>query len=228
MKFLDLTPESMKNEISFLFSLRPFKAEKKHNFNKLKKSLSGKQLPIRQQQIHSSKITIVNKNNMDKIGSLQGDGLITNIKNVTLAVLVADCLAIAVYDPVNKIKALAHAGWRGTMKNISAKLIKSMERKFKTNPKNCFVGISPGIGKCCYKISGELSDKFKLKYKYHNLFLRNNYLDLKELNKLQLINSGVKNRNIKINRLCTYCNPELFFSYRRSTGTGNRHIAFLN
>lgn len=228
-KSLNITPVNLKNNISFIFTLKPysFSKEKLNNYKKLNKILSVNSKLARVNQIHSSKIIAANNKNIKNIHEISADGLITNIPEISLSILTADCLAVGIYDPVNNVKALAHAGWRGSLKNISVKMLQKMKSKFKTNPKNCFAFISPGIGKCCYKISDEIADKFKLHYKNTDKFLKDRILDLKTFNKLQLIKERIPRQNITINELCTSCNPKLFFSYRRDK-TKDRHIAIFS
>ena len=87
----------------------------------------------RNSQIHSS---IVNKIDEKNIGQrIDGDALITNVKEVPLLILTADCVPVVIIDPKNKAIGVAHAGWRGTYDKICKNTIDEMIKNYKSNPK---------------------------------------------------------------------------------------------
>ena len=86
----------------------------------------------RNSQIHSS---IVNKIDEKNIGQrIDGDALITNVKEVPLLILTADCVPVVIIDPKNKAVGVAHAGWRGTYDKICKNTIDEMIKNYKSNP----------------------------------------------------------------------------------------------
>lgn len=129
------------------------------------------------------------------------DATITNIPNICLTVLVADCVPILIFDPIKKVIAVVHAGRKGTELKICQRVIGEMREKFGANPKDLIVGLGPSIGPCHYKIN------------------------LWEGNKKQLIESGVIDSNIEVSEICTYCCYEEFFSARKEKEKSGRFAA---
>lgn len=124
-----------------------------------------------------------------------------------------------------------------------------MNKEFGTEAKNCFASISPAIGICCYEVDIELANSFEKEFKLTSrlrnmvatpfrVCIKNNNiiqkisnkkakLNLKEINKLQLIESNVKESSITVSNYCTNCNKTLFFSYRRDGKNTGRHLAII-
>ena len=148
------------------------------------------------------------------------DGLMTNIKDACLMVLVADCVPMLFFDPEKKVIAAAHAGWRGTVHKIAENVIKNLIEEYGSNPKNILVGIGPAIGPCCYEIGLEVVEKAPEEF----ISKRNNtyYLDLWKANKKQLLDSGIPAINIESAEICTKCHSDVFFSARAERGPTGR------
>ncbi len=154
------------------------------------------------------------------------DGLITNEKGVTLVTYHADCTSIFFLDPVKKVIALAHAGWRGTAGKIVCNMIDKMIDIYGCKVKDIVCGIGPSIGKCCYEIDEKVYNQFieikeidinKATTKCEN----NKYLlDLCEVNKQLLIKKGLEEHNIQVSDICTKCNNDLLFSHRATQKHG--------
>lgn len=160
------------------------------------------------------------------------DGLITDRKDIVLVTYYADCVPLFFLDIKNQIIALAHAGWRGTVKNIGGKMVDLMVNKFNSNPKNIFIGIGPSIGPCCYEVGENLYNEFKKNYSfYEELFVLKKvnkwYLNLWEANRILLYNKGIPNENITVSNICTSCNNDKLYSYRKENGTQNRMISAI-
>ncbi|MDP2940085.1 MAG: peptidoglycan editing factor PgeF [Candidatus Omnitrophota bacterium] len=181
-------------------------------------------------QPHLNKIILIKENHKGKGSSnfkdaISGvDGLITKTKHLPLAVFSADCLSIFLFDPKNEAVGLLHAGWRGTYKKISQNAILKMQKIFGTNPNDLLVSFGPAIRKCCY----EVGFKFR-KYFSSDLIKRKNklFLDLIEANLKQLINTGVKKKNIFDCKICTSCQNKRFFSYRREKEKAGRMMSLM-
>ena len=179
----------------------------------------------RNSQIHSS---IVNKIDENNIGQrIDGDALITNIKEVPLLILTADCVPIIIIDPKNKAIGVAHAGWKGTYDKIGQKTIEAMIKNYNTNPEDLICVIGPSIGPCCYEVSKDLVEKFNINLANHSgkfdiIKEDKNYLDLWKINKLILKDCKVKEENIINLQICTSCNHDKFYSYRRHNKTSKR------
>jgi len=170
-------------------------------------------------QVHGDEIYVVGESRINQNPILQTDGLITNIPLICLVIKVADCVPIFILDTKNKAIGLVHAGWRGTIKCIAQKAILKMSTSYGSLPKDILVGFGPSIGICCYKIGDAVSNQFG------EHLIKNGYLDLQKVNKLQLLDLGILEENIILSQYCTYDNNDLFFSHRR--GEKGRMLAFL-
>ena len=181
-------------------------------------------------QIHSN---IVNKVDKDNIGQIiDGDAIITNEKNVPLLILTADCVPVVLVDKVNKAVGLVHAGWRGTYGKICSETLQSMKENYNTNTEDVVAIIGPSIGKCCYEVSYDLVEKFSalLPNAYEKIYeIRDEkyYLDLWEINTQILKEFGVLKSNIINMNICTSCNCDRFFSYRKHEKTPKRIGTFI-
>ena len=92
--------------------------------------------------------------------SLRGDALITRAPGVLLAVQTADCIPILLADPKHRAVAAIHAGWRGTLKRITAKTLGRMRMLYGTHPADVLAVFGPAIGPCCYEVGPEVVQAF--------------------------------------------------------------------
>lgn len=179
----------------------------------------------RNSQIHSS---IVNKIDEKNIGQrIDGDALISNVKEVPLLILTADCVPVVIIDPKNKAVGVAHAGWRGTYDKICKNTIDEMIKNYKSNPEDLICVIGPSIGPCCYEVSKDLVEKFNTNLANHagefDIIKDDKYfLDLWKINELTLKDCNVKDKNIINLQICTNCNHDKFYSYRKHNKTPKR------
>lgn len=160
--------------------------------------------------VHGDKIAIVSAKDAGKIIP-ETDALITRDKNVFLSVTFADCLPIFYFVPSHNIVGLAHAGWRGAAKNLAAKMLQVFSKEFQVKPSEILVAIGPHICQQHYQVGPEVAQAFG---EYPEA-LDNDYLDLEQVVKTQLLDAGVLSANISTSDLCTFERDDLFFSYRR-------------
>lgn len=164
-------------------------------------------------QIHSDLVYIVNEENIYRC-----DALVTDRIDIPLMVMVADCIPILFYDPVKSVIAAAHAGRNGTFTGISGKVIKVMKEQFNCKAGNIELLMGPSIGKCCYEVSQELASVAS--NSFGKEFVQGRFLDLQSINKKQLMDEGVLEKNINISAICTKCSGEDYFSYREDKNCG--------
>ncbi len=86
--------------------------------------------------------------------------MVTARKNIALAVSIADCTPILIYDKKNKIIAGVHSGWRGTYKRILEKTIRKMLKEFNSDPQNIIAYLGPSICQKHYEVGDEVAKKF--------------------------------------------------------------------
>ena len=168
-------------------------------------------------QIHSNKFHFIGKNFKFKKKKLKGDALITNVKNIAIGVLTADCVPVLIYDKNLKIISAIHAGWKGAYIGIIKKVIKFL-LKSGSNSKDLIAVIGPGISQKNYEIQKEFKDKFLKKDKQNKIFFKliknKTYFSLNKYIYSQLKKLGVNNLEI-INKN-TFDPRNNFFSARRS------------
>jgi hypothetical protein len=150
----------------------------------------------------------------------EGDALITDVPNVPLMILVADCLPILFFDPVHRAVGLAHAGWRGTVGHVGAKVLLRMGEEFGTHPPDVQVALGPAIGSCCYEVGKDVAEQFKSVFPWAGEVLfpgtgQDKYkLNLEEANARQMLEIGVSPEHVLRAGLCTIRRGDLFYSHR--------------
>jgi len=156
-----------------------------------------------------------------------GDGLIILERNVAGIIKTADCLPIILCDTDYPMASIIHAGWRGTIKGITGKAVSMMEQ-LGSAKEDMVALLGPSIGPCCYEVKEDVYSRFIKDGFPENIFHAKRdslFLDLKQANAWMLRTSGVS-RVYDLN-MCTYCNNELFYSFRRGD-SGNRQINFVS
>ncbi len=166
-------------------------------------------------QIHSNLVLLAARPGF--IG--EGDALITDQPGLAITIRTADCYPIFLADSQNKAIAAIHAGWRGTAGEIVIKTLEKMRSEFGTQPSDISAAIGPGIGVCCYEVGEDVSKQFGFAVRTH--------LDLMSENRKQLESVGVPARNIEALGVCTFCDTERFFSYRREKEKAGRMTSFI-
>jgi len=146
-----------------------------------------------------------------------GDALVTGLRAKFLVVQLADCQSVLLYDPYKQVVANVHCGWRGSIKNVIGHAVKSMATKTGSLTCNIVAGISPSLGPCCAEFINYKKEIPKKFWKYKD---DSDHFDFWSISVDQLRGAGVLNKNIYVSRMCTKCNPRLFFSYRGEGTTG--------
>ena len=136
-----------------------------------------------------------------------GDGLWTDESDLPILAMTADCLPIVLAREKGIAPAVAvvHAGWRGLLGGIVAEAVRTIGG-------SVAAAIGPAIGPCCYEVGPEVAEPFAALFGPDVLRGRN--VDLWAAAELALRAEGVE--QIERLDLCTSCNPELFFSHRRT------------
>ncbi len=167
-------------------------------------------------QIHSNKFIYVDEKYQFK-SKPKVDAVITNQKNLPIAILTADCVPILIYDSQRKIIAAIHAGWKGAYKGIVDKVIKFMLKKG-SKPQNITAVIGPSISINNYEVQNDFKNKFLKKDRRNKIFFRIKqnklYFDLSNYVKSMLLKNKIKKiENVKID---TFDFKNKFFSARRA------------
>jgi len=179
-------------------------------------------------QVHGSQIRMVEESDKGK-GAMNAesafsdtDALITSKLNLPLAVFTADCLPVFLWDPFIPAIGLVHAGWRGTKELISLKAVQLMQSKYHTCVEDLRVSFGPAIRSCCYQVGENFKELFSYGLSFKD---GRNYFDLVAENIRQLKAIGVRDEFIQDSGICTVCNSQEFFSYRRQGPASGRMMS---
>ena len=174
-------------------------------------------------QKHSDIVKIYKDNNVD------GDAMITDLKNFAIGVFTADCVPILLYDNVNNVIGAVHSGWRGTVSDIVIKTIEKMSLIYKTKPKDLIAYIGPHNRGCCYEVGEEVLQKFRDNIIFKNLnYISGRKINLEACIEKQLLISGLQIENIMDIGLCTSCSKIYkLHSYRRAKVDYGRMYSFV-
>jgi YfiH family protein len=178
---------------------------------------------VRSNQVHGDSILIAECG-----GTYDAyDAHITNRAGVFLAVSIADCTPILIYDADHHAVGAVHAGWRGTAKSILYKTLLKMQETFGTTGEACFAFIGACISGEHYEVGEEVAAHFPTEVKRYDDTRGKFLLDLKAANRLQLEAFGVPTAHIEISPHCTYKEHDRFFSFRHSKGKTGRMFALI-
>ncbi|MFH1778934.1 MAG: peptidoglycan editing factor PgeF [Candidatus Omnitrophota bacterium] len=176
------------------------------------------------EQIHRAKVLRIDSKTDLSAPLSECDGAVTDLKNIAMIVLTADCLPIFLYDPFKSAIGIAHAGWRGTYDGIVKNILNAMKLNFKSDPSQMLIGLGPAIRQCCYEVSSEFLGRFpnsvvKRAHKF--------YFDLVGENVEQLLAQGASSKNIFDCEICTSCSDDRFYSYRRENERAGRMASVI-
>jgi YfiH family protein len=145
------------------------------------------------------------------------DALMTDIPGLFLAIQVADCQPVLLFDSRHNAIANIHSGWRGSAHNIIGRTIAAMGRVFGTEPADIKAGIGPSLGPCCAEF---IHHEKELPPSFLDYQVGRNHFDFWKISVDQMLSAGVRRDNIAVSGLCTRCRTDLFFSYRGEKRTG--------
>jgi YfiH family protein len=187
-------------------------------------------------QTHSAEVLYINYDRTPA-DVLEGDALFTDVPGLALGVKVADCLPVFVFSRTGSVVGLAHAGWRGTRAQVAARLVRSMERKCRVEPRDLGFAFGPCIAADCYVVGSEVIRQFRAGFPAPEEFLRpyplrldveqagaGYHLDLKAANRQLLRELGLS--EVASLDECAHCASRLFYSARRDRTTG-RNLALI-
>jgi hypothetical protein len=169
-------------------------------------------------QMHSNRVIHFNNKTSVK-NKLNGDSIVSGVRNIGISILTADCASILFYDPNKKIIGCAHVGWKGALNGI----IKNTVRKFNdlnSNNNDLIAVVGPCIKKDNYEVKIDFFERFTYQDKNNEIFFekandKNYKFDLRSFINKELSNLNIKNiDNVEMD---TFSESEFFYSYRRSS-----------
>ena len=181
---------------------------------------------IQGHQVHDCKVAIVDRPDMTREDMEGFDAFVTNLPGVAVGVRTADCIPVLLYDPLKRVVAAVHAGWKGTVLHISQKAISVMCQRFSCNPADMRAALGPGIGPESFQVGEEVAEHFKNAgfpigeiWSFHGAgdgtpMSGGHHIDLWKANHWLLEQAGIPKENIQLAGIDTF-NTEAYFSARR-------------
>jgi len=160
------------------------------------------------------------------------DASVTDLTGMALGVLVADCVPILLYDPVKKAVSAVHSGWKGTVSDVPGAAVEAMQREYGSSPSDILAAIGPAIGPCCYEVDQRVVGPLKESIGDREGLLTDKgggrwLLDLWKANSALLVRTGLRPENIEVVGLCTSCNSDRFYSYRKDGPNTGRMMGLV-
>lgn len=182
-------------------------------------------------QVHSSTVVVTEKRKERNQAYIKADAIITSKPGIALLMRFADCVPILLFDPIQKVIAIVHAGWIGTLDLIALRTIKQMASVYGSDPEDIIAGIGPSICVNHYSVGEDvvqkLTDVFPENWiDFINITNEKKHLDLWKLNKFILQLAGVK--KIEMSGICTVCDQGNWFSHRGEKGRTGRFAAVIS
>ncbi|ANS75101.1 multicopper polyphenol oxidase [Paenibacillus yonginensis] len=201
------------------------------------------------EQTHGSRVAVVTaddrgRGRLDRESAFQEtDGLVTDVPGILLTSFYADCVPLYFFDPVHRAVGLAHAGWKGTVAEIAAEVVKTMQETYGTETEQLLAAIGPSIGESAYEVDDKVmqhvwplleqlgNDSGNRNEAVHPYKESPNdgrwLLNLKELNRMIMIKAGIMPSHIECTGWCTSTHVEIFFSHRKENGKTGRMASFI-
>jgi polyphenol oxidase len=152
------------------------------------------------------------------------DALITREAGIPLAVMVADCVPVILFDPETPAVGVIHAGWSGTVHHVARNTVDAMTREFGSDSSSLLAGVGPSIGPASYEVGADVAERARAEFPNEEIVSSNTngkfLLDLWAANVADLTEAGVPRERIEVSGLDTFQLPERFYSHRRQQPTG--------
>ena len=187
---------------------------------------------IQGHQVHGSRVAIVDRLGMTR-EELEGyDAFVTNRPGVAIGVRTADCVPVLLYDPVERVVAAVHAGWKGTVLHISEGVLEARGQEFGSRPENLLATIGPSIGPDSFQVGEEVAEKFKeAGFPMDEIWSfrgpvdgspmsGGHHIDLWKANRWFLEQLGIPPESIQVVGLDTFTTPSLFSARREGVACG--------
>lgn len=177
-------------------------------------------------QVHGREVVCAYAPRPPQVQHRKADVILTDNPLVTLFMRFADCVPILLYDPKRRVVGLAHAGWKGTVKQAARAAVEAMQDAYGCAAANILAAIGPSIGPHHYPVGPEVAAQVREVFGQDAASLLHTHnghaaeFDLWEANRLILEDSGV--REIEVAAICTACHLEDWYSHRAEDGKTGR------
>ncbi len=187
---------------------------------------------IQGHQVHEAKVAFIEKPGM-KREELEGyDVFVTTLPGVAIGVRTADCVPVLLYDPVKRVVAAAHAGWKGTVLHISEKTVELMTVRYRCDAADIRAVLGPSIGPKSFQVGEEVAEKFKeAGFPMDEIWSfrgpgdgtpmsGGHHIDLWKANRWLLEQLGIPAESIEVLGIDTYTTESLFSARREGVSCG--------
>jgi polyphenol oxidase len=155
----------------------------------------------------------------------ESDALIGAERGWLLAVSVADCVPVLIYDAARNVVAGVHSGWRGTARNIAGTTLDQLSRTHGSSASDLHLYIGAAASQCCYEVGDDVASAFDARYS-RPLGGGKYLFDNKGAVLDQILRWGVPPTQIELDPRCTICDSALH-SYRRDGAKSGRMFAVI-
>lgn len=190
------------------------------------------------EQVHGDRVAVITEEDRGSgarshENAIKGaDALVTNVPGIMLATFAADCVPILIVDPLQKVAAAVHAGWKGTMKQVAKETVRVMREVYGSRSENMLAAIGPAIDLCCYEVDQHVFIPFVELYPEGKDFFQEKVnqkwqLSIPEANVQILEEAGLLPDRVVRTGGCTSCQTDLYYSHRAEKGKTGRHAGLI-
>lgn len=175
-------------------------------------------------QVHEATVAVVGEHDAGRGARSDDDvvdgtdAMVTTATDLTLLVMVADCVPVAVADPVRGAIGVAHAGWRGTVAHVTRRTVEVMVGELGCEAEDLVAVVGPSIGPDAYEVGPEVVEQAEEAFPGGGVVAPaadgKGHFDLWRANHLDLVAAGVRPDRIEVAARSTVAEPDLFFSAR--------------
>jgi polyphenol oxidase len=189
---------------------------------------AGARRAVFARQVHGCQVAVWDRNQdlqaADDHVYLDGDALVTDVPGTALFIQTADCQSVLMFDPVKRVVANVHSGWRGSISNVVGCTVQTLVDRFGCRPEHLISAVGPSLGPCCAEF---IHFRQEIPQKYWVYRRENDLFDFWRMSADQLMQAGIPTLQTTISGICTRCNPHLFYSYRGEGKRAGRFAAVI-
>ena len=187
---------------------------------------------IQGHQVHGTRVAVIDRPDLTREDLDGYDAFVCALPGVAFGVRTADCVPVLLYDPVRRVAAAVHSGWKGTVLKIAQKAIGLMESEFGCRPADLRAVIGPAIGPNSFQVGPEVVERFReAGFPMPQVWSDRgpgdgspmsggHHIDLFRANEWILEESGILPSNIRVHSIDTYTDLSFFSARREGTACG--------
>jgi len=182
------------------------------------------------QQVHGSAVQRIEATRDRWCEYASCDGLWTDLSPASIGIKIADCLPLSLIDPVNRVIANVHVGWRGAVAGVVGRTLDALDGAERLSSLNARAYLGPAIRRCCFEVGEEVVSELSNTVEDIDRFVDRTrgprpHVDLAGIAVAELQHWGI--RHVFDTELCTRCDGSIFHSYRRDGEKAGRNLAIV-